>query len=47
MSAQNIQKNKKLIQKSTDLSLRWACRSKEFGTNNDKFLFGIVQGWNI
>ena len=38
-------KDKKLIEKSSNLSLRWACRSKkEFGTNNDKFLFGIVQG---
>ena len=37
--------DKKLIEKSTNLSLRWASRSKkEFGNNNDKFLFGIVQG---
>ena len=33
------------MKKSTNLSLRWASRSKkEFGNNNNKFLFGIVQG---
>ena len=37
--------DKDQIKKSTDLSIRWASRSKkEFGNNNNKFLFGIVQG---
>ena len=36
---------KKIIQKSLDLSLDWAERSKnEFGINSKKALFGIVQG---
>ena len=37
--------NYKLIEKSMDLSLYWAERSKKaFGTNSHKGLFGIVQG---
>jgi queuine tRNA-ribosyltransferase len=38
-------KDKDRIKSSMDLSIRWAQRSKiEFGTNNEKMLFGIVQG---
>jgi len=38
-------KDKNRIKKSMDLSMRWAERSKkEFGKNNEKMLFGIVQG---
>ncbi|MEK9959172.1 MAG: tRNA guanosine(34) transglycosylase Tgt [Pelagibacteraceae bacterium] len=38
-------KDKKRIEDSMNLSLRWAKRSKdEFGLNKDKYLFGIVQG---
>ena len=37
--------DKKKIDKSLDLSLNWAQRSKEeFGDNPKKGLFGIVQG---
>jgi len=37
--------NYKFIEKSTDLSIEWANRSKqEFGINQQKALFGIVQG---
>ena len=38
-------KDKERIKNSMNLSIRWAERSKkEFGTNNEKMLFGIVQG---
>ncbi len=38
-------KDKKKIKESLDLSMHWAKRSKdEFGVNNHKALFGIVQG---
>ena len=38
-------KDKDIIKNSMDLSMRWAKRSKiKFGNNNEKMLFGIVQG---
>ena len=38
-------KDKGIIKNSMDLSMRWAKRSKiEFGNNDEKMLFGIVQG---
>ena len=36
--------NYELIKKSNDLSMYWAERSKKFGSNPHKALFGIVQG---
>ena len=40
-----LNKNKKIISKSLNLSLNWAERSKiEFGLNPKKGLFGIIQG---
>tara|TARA_B100000700_G_C15000945_1_gene836252 strand:+ start:843 stop:1958 length:1116 start_codon:yes stop_codon:yes gene_type:complete len=37
--------NKKIISKAIDTSTHWAMRSKnEFGSNNGKALFGIIQG---
>ena len=45
MSAQKKTNNYDLIEKSMNLSLYWADRSKKaFGVNRHKALFGIVQG---
>ena len=37
-------KDYNLIEKSMNLSLYWAERSKNFGSNPHKALFGIIQG---
>ena len=40
-----LTKDKKILSNAIDVSTDWAKRSKiEFGNNNSKGLFGIVQG---